>query len=65
VVGFGNWKLSSFTFPSITTINQPGVQMGEKIFEVFLKEKKAKKEGLNPENETIKIPSQLIVRESS
>jgi len=65
VVGFGNWKLSSFTFPSITTINQPGVQMGEKIFELFLKEKKAKKEGLNPENETIKIPSQLIVRESS
>jgi len=39
--------------------------MGEKIFEVFLKERKAKKEGLNPENETIKIPSQLIVRESS
>ena len=65
VVGFSNWKLSSFTYPTITTVDQPGNLMGEKIFQTFLTEKSLKKQGLDPENREIKLPSKLIIRESS
>lgn len=65
VVGFSNWKLSSFTYPTISTIDQPGYLMGEKVFEAFLSEKALKKQGLGPENKVRKLPSKLIVRESS
>jgi LacI family transcriptional regulator len=65
VVGFSNWRFSQFYFPSITTIDQPGITMGVKVFEAFLNEKSLKKQGLEPENRTLKLPSKLIVRDTT
>ena len=39
VVGFGNSKLSKFSEPSLTTVDQSANLMGEKIFNFFLEEK--------------------------
>jgi LacI family transcriptional regulator len=65
VVGFSNWRFSQFYFPSITTIDQPGITMGVNVFEAFLNEKSLKKQGLEPENRTLKLPSKLIVRDTT
>ena len=65
VVGFSNWKVSKLTTPTLTTINQPGKLMGEKMFDLFLKGFKANKNKEKINFETIIIPSNLIVRNSS
>jgi hypothetical protein len=39
--------------------------MGVKVFEAFLNEKSLKKQGLEPENRTLKLPSKLIVRDTT
>ena len=66
VVGFGNWRLSKFTVPSITSVDQAGIEMGKQIFDVFLNETSLKKKGedINA-NKIINIKSKLITRESS
>jgi LacI family transcriptional regulator len=43
VVGFSNWLLTDKLTPSLSTVNQPGVLMGNKCFELFLKEVNSKK----------------------
>ena len=66
VVGFGNWRLSKFTVPSITSVDQAGIEMGKQIFDVFLNETSLRKKGedINA-NKIINIKSKLITRESS
>ena len=65
VVGFSNWKVSRFTTPSISTVDQSAFLMGRNIFKAFLEEKLLKSQGNPPENKILKIPSKLIIRESS
>jgi LacI family transcriptional regulator len=65
VVGFGNWKVTKFTSPSISTVDQSAFLMGENIFKTFLEEKLLKTQGDPPGNKILKLPTKLIVRESS
>ena len=65
VVGFGNWKLSKFSTPSLTTVDQSAIQMGEEIFKIFLEEKLLVSRGESPTNKTLTLSANLIVRESS
>lgn len=62
VVGFSNWSISSLYEPSVSTMSQPGYEMGMKAAEIILNQIK------NPDmasNETIVLQSELIERESS
>jgi len=65
VVGFGNWKLSKFLEPSLSTVDQSANLMGEKIFKTFLEEKLLVNRGEAPANKTFTLSANLIVRESS
>ena len=65
VVGFGNWILSKFSTPSLTTVDQSAIQMGEEIFKIFLEEKLLVSRGEAPANKTLTLSANLIVRESS
>jgi LacI family transcriptional regulator len=65
VVGFGNWKLSKFITPSLTTVDQSAPLMGEEIFKIFLEEKLLVSRGEAPANRTLILSTNLIVRESS
>jgi LacI family transcriptional regulator len=65
VVGFGNWKLSKFVIPSLTTVDQSAKLMGEEIFKIFLEEKLLVSRGEAPANRTLILSTNLIVRESS
>lgn len=62
VVGFSNWSISSLYEPSLTTMSQPGYEMGMKAAEIVLTQIE------NPDHqskETIVLQSELITRESS
>ncbi|MEM9328110.1 MAG: LacI family DNA-binding transcriptional regulator, partial [Bacteroidota bacterium] len=62
VVGFSNWSISALFEPSLTTIDQPGYEMGHKAAELLIKQIK------DPDNsafETFTLQTKLVVRESS
>ncbi|MBC6426991.1 MAG: LacI family DNA-binding transcriptional regulator [Ekhidna sp.] len=63
VVGFSNWQFTSLTSPSISTIEQPGFEMGQHAAELLIKEVESEAEEVT--FESIKLPTGLIVRESS
>ena len=64
VVGFSNWLFSSLTEPSISTIEQPGFEMGQQAAELLIKQLDAE-EDQSIEIEQIKLPTKIIVRDSS
>ena len=45
IMGFSNWFVSQAITPSLSTIDQPGYEMGKKTFKQLFKEMKAKKNG--------------------
>jgi DNA-binding LacI/PurR family transcriptional regulator len=67
VVGFSNWSISEIYEPSLTTIDQPGYEMGYKAAELLIDkiQKPAGESGTKKAYETIVLQTELIVRESS
>ena len=63
VVGFSNEPFSEVVTPSISTIRQPGFLMGKKAAELIIHQINNKKE--KPVFETITMPTELIIRNSS
>ncbi|MCF6358082.1 MAG: LacI family transcriptional regulator [Draconibacterium sp.] len=63
VVGFSNEPFSEVVTPSISTIKQPGFLMGEKAANLIIHQINNKE--IKPEFETITMPTELIIRESS
>ncbi|MFK8059842.1 MAG: LacI family DNA-binding transcriptional regulator [Polaribacter sp.] len=65
VIGFSNWFMASVISPSLTTINQPGFQMGKKSFKLLYKEIKNKKKKKIISYKDVVLNTDLIVREST
>lgn len=63
VVGFSNWQFTALTNPSISTIEQPGFEMGQHAAELLLKQIDGGDEDVP--YETVKLPTTLITRDSS
>ena len=61
IVGFSNEPFSKVVSPSISTIAQPGFEMGQKAAELII----ARIEEREQRFKTIILPIELIVRESS
>ena len=61
IVGFSNEPFSKVVSPSISTIAQPGFEMGQKAAEFIIR----KIENKERTYQTIVLPTELIVRESS
>jgi LacI family transcriptional regulator len=61
IVGFSNEPFSKVVSPSISTIAQPGFEMGQKAAELIIR----KIENKERSYQTIVLPTELIVRESS
>ncbi|WP_159518198.1 LacI family DNA-binding transcriptional regulator [Sunxiuqinia indica] len=63
IVGFSNEPFSEVVTPSISTLKQPAYEMGQKAAQLILNEIENK---LTPRSyQTITMPTELIVRESS
>ena len=63
IVGFSNEPFSEVVTPSISTIKQPAYEMGQKAAELIIEEIEQKKP--SKKYQTIILPSELIIRESS
>lgn len=65
IMGFSNWFLARVTSPSLSTIDQPGYEMGEKAFLLLYNEIRAGKTDQLVKPEIVEIPTKIIVREST
>jgi LacI family transcriptional regulator len=65
IVGFSNWFMSSVISPSLTTINQPGFEMGKKAFKILFKEIKDRKNKKNISYKEVVLNTDLVLREST
>lgn len=61
IVGFSNEPFSKVVSPSISTIIQPGFAMGQKAAELII----SKIENKDRNFQTITLPTELVIRESS
>lgn len=65
VFGFSNWFMSTVVNPSLSTVYQPGYEMGEKAAEILFDEIETKNKGVAVKSQKIVLPTQLIIREST
>jgi len=63
IMGFSNEPFSEVVTPSISTIKQPGFEMGKKAAELIINQ--INKKTIPNNFETITMPTELIIRESS
>jgi LacI family transcriptional regulator len=66
VAGFSNWFFSSMTEPPLTSVDQPGFEMGQEAARLLIRHIEMKeKDDAEPEPETKILKTRLVVRESS
>jgi LacI family transcriptional regulator len=65
VIGFSNWFMSQVMTPKLSTIDQPGREMGEVAFNLLLDEINVNKEGGTFEPKTVTLKTNLIARAST
>jgi len=65
IMGFSNWFVSSAITPSLSTVDQPGYEMGKRTFKQLYKEMKARRENEKIELRTIELDTKLIKRNST
>lgn len=65
LVGFSNWSSGLLVEPSLTTVDQPGFEMGQEAARLLLRQIEAREKDLEPQPETKIFKSRLIVRDSS
>jgi LacI family transcriptional regulator len=65
VIGFSNWFLSQITTPHLSTVDQPGFEIGKTAFKLLYQEIQNKKKGIKETSKTIVIPTTIISREST
>lgn len=64
IIGFSNWQITSMTDPPLSTVDQPGYEMGRQAAELLLKEIESKEDEF-VEPHTITLPTKLVIRGSS
>lgn len=66
VVGFSNWFFSALLEPPLTSVDQPGFEMGQEAAKLLIRQIEFKsKDNVDPTPETKILKTRLIVRESS
>ena len=64
VVGFSNWFFGELMEPSLTTVDQPGFEMGQEAARILIKQIEMKDKG-EPILETKILKTKLVIRNSS
>ncbi|RVT78502.1 LacI family transcriptional regulator [Flavobacterium sufflavum] len=65
ILGFSNWFMSSVISPSLSTIDQPGFEIGRKSAEILFDEINLKKNHLPIIFQSIELETKLIERETT
>jgi LacI family transcriptional regulator len=64
IVGFSNWQFCSMIDPSLSSVSQPGFNMGAKATEILL-DLIEKKLQLSEFNNSVVLETELLIRKSS
>ncbi len=65
VIGFSNWFMSQVINPSLSSIEQPGREIGEAAFGLLLEEMTAAREQTRPQPRTVSFPTRVVERKST
>jgi LacI family transcriptional regulator len=65
VMGFSNWLITRITTPTLSTIDQPGYDMGLQAFNLIYEEIMSRKNQIRIRHRTIELPADLIIRNST
>ena len=65
IMGFSNWFLSKITSPSLSTVDQPGFEMGKKAFMLLYNDLKLIRKGEEIVPQIVEIPTKVIPRNST
>jgi LacI family transcriptional regulator len=66
IVGFSNWFFGELMEPSLTTVDQPGFEMGQEAARLLIRQIEMKeKDQFEIQPETKILKTRLIVRDSS
>lgn len=65
VMGFSNWFLTKITSPTLSTINQPGYEMGQKAFDLLYHEINQIKNDEIVIHEVVEIDTHVVPRNST
>lgn len=65
IIGFSNWFMGKVVTPTLSTIDQPGYEMGKTTFLELLRLMQLKKDGKNFDSRTIHLETNVIERDSS
>jgi len=65
IVGFSNWFFGELLEPSLTTVDQPGFEMGREAARILIKQIEMKEKGQELVHETKILKTKLIIRNSS
>lgn len=67
VVGFSNWLFTSMMDPPLSSVDQPGYEMGQEATKLLIRqiEAKSKDDNDDPQPETKILKTRLVARESS
>jgi len=65
VIGFSNWFMSQITTPHLSTVDQPGLEIGQTAFKLLYQEIQNKKNNIKEPSKTVVIPTTVISREST
>lgn len=65
VFGFSNWFMSTVITPKLTTIDQPGYDIGQRAASILIDEIVQTKEHLPIKHQIVELPTTIIEREST
>ncbi|NOY48843.1 MAG: LacI family transcriptional regulator [Chlorobi bacterium] len=65
IIGFSNWFLSKITSPTLSTVDQPGYEMGRKAFTLLYNELNQIRNGEPIKHEIVEIATKVIPRNST
>ena len=65
IAGFSNWSMSAIVEPQLTSVAQPGLEMGMRAMQLLLDEIRSNKEGIHSPAQTVVLETELIIRASS
>lgn len=65
LVGFSNWSIGSLIEPSLTTVDQPGFEMGQEAARLLIRQIEMGDKDQEPQPEMKILKTKLIVRDSS
>lgn len=65
IIGFSDWLMTTVVEPNLSSVAQPGYEMGKHAAKLLLEEIKANKAGLDPKPRHVVLDTELRIRASS